>query len=157
MVLATKCKAGQGVPWRPFHVHKNLPTDPILELLNPFYDTPYFSKIHDIIHLFTSLIFQEFPCYFLSLLQRAVMNSTHKISAHLVYKVAELSHLLVLAWQHAGDSGHHPPSSFLLSSQLYMQEVSHMPASTFNSGTLFYAYELWFICIKLASGQLTVC
>jgi hypothetical protein len=79
--------------------------------------------------------------------------SAHKINAHLVYKVAELSHPLVLAWQHAGDSGHHPPSSFSLSSQLYMQEVSHKPANTVNSGTLFYANEMWYILWYICWSQ----
>jgi hypothetical protein len=90
-------------------------------------------------------MFQKFSYYFLSLAQRSLMYSAHKGNTHQVYRVAELSHLSVLARQHANDSKHHPPSLFSLSSQLYMQEVSHMPANTFNSGTSFCAHETWFI------------
>jgi hypothetical protein len=56
--------------------------------------------------------------------------------------VAELSDLLVLAWQHAGDSGHHPPSLFSLSSQLCMQEVSHMPANTFQQLYIILYFQI---------------
>jgi hypothetical protein len=66
-----------------------------------------------------------------------------KIAAHLVYKVVEPSHLLVLAWQHAGGSGCHLLSSFSLSSQLYMREVSHMPV---NISTM-YKYVCLCVCV----------
>lgn len=122
-----------------------MPLHPVLWQLN---------LVRYCVHTYVSASHSQYfsQCYFpLVVMQWCNMDlwrPASKIAAHLVYKVVEPSHLLVLAWQHAGGSGCHLLFSFSLSSQLYMQEVFHMPV---NISTM---YKYVCVCAHMCTGKI---